>query len=218
MQGLFRTAPPLRVTSLRGPKLSYVRTQFRSYAASSRSDPLPPSFLSLYRLFLRSTAASVLSQPKATAVLRQTWRPVFSQAAAVMRHLESGDAPPEQRRALTNWLTEWEKRVDKTLSLLYSSAVTRGLPHQVTRNLYLMTVANQNVIDPPPFLLGGGVWNGQLPPGDPYYQPPKTPKSKTPQQRARERFTGRSLHALSDVIGMAEGSVGVLLGRLQRRR
>ncbi|KAI0692407.1 hypothetical protein C8T65DRAFT_711378 [Cerioporus squamosus] len=201
----------------------HLRAAFRPLAHSGTRElsvraPLPPTFLSLYRLFLRSTAASVLSEPEATSVLRKAWRPAFSQAAMVMRQLERDDVLPEHRRALTHWLTEWEKRVDKTLSLLYSSAVARGLPHKVTRNLHLMIATNTNVIDPPPFLLDGGVWNGQLSPRDPKYQPPKTPKSKTPQQRARERFTGRSLHALSDVIGMAEASGGVTLGRLLRRR
>ncbi|RPD57363.1 hypothetical protein L226DRAFT_573401 [Lentinus tigrinus ALCF2SS1-7] len=108
--------------------------------------------------------------------------------------------------------------VDKTLSLLYSSAVARGLPHHVTRNLYLMTLANSNIVYPPPWVIGGGVWNGQLPPGDPKYQPPIVPKPKSSSQKTRECFGGQSLHALSDLIGMAEASGGVLLGRLQRQR
>ena len=91
-------------------RLGPVRTAHRFYSASTSGSALPSSFLSLYRLFLRSTAASVLSQPEATSLLRKQWRPVFSQAAVVMRQLDRNDVSPEQRQALTHWLTEWEKR------------------------------------------------------------------------------------------------------------
>ena len=110
--------------------------------------------------------------------------------------------------------------MDNTLSLLYTSAVARGLPHDVTRNLYLMRAANDATIDPPPSALGGAIWNGQLPPGDARYQPGSSHlrKVKNAQQRERERVSSRAMDALSDLIGMAEGRGGVSLGRVERQR
>ena len=110
--------------------------------------------------------------------------------------------------------------MDNTLSLLYTAAVARGLPHDVTRNLNLMRAANDATIDPPPSALGGAIWNGQLPPGDARYQPGSSHlrKVKNAQQRERERVSSRAMDALSDLIGMAEGRGGVSLGRVERRR
>ena len=111
MQGSLRLSSASRAISCTSNyRLGLVRTTHRFYSASTSGSALPSSFLSLYRLFLRSTAASVLSQPEATSLLRKQWRPVFSQAAVVMRQLSRNDVPPEQRQALTHWLTEWEKR------------------------------------------------------------------------------------------------------------
>lgn len=84
----------------------------RSYSTpqNGATTPFSPHYISLYRLFLRSTAASVLADPEATSTLRRLWRPVFVQAAAVMRQLDRDDLPPEQREALTHWVTQWETR------------------------------------------------------------------------------------------------------------
>ena len=71
---------------------------------------LPPSFTSLYRLFLRSTAVSVLSHSQATTTLRKLWRPAFAQAAVMMRLLESDGLSPARREALRHWLARWEAR------------------------------------------------------------------------------------------------------------
>ena len=97
----------------------------RSYGTSQNGDseahplsPLPPHFFSLYRLFLRSTTASVLSHTEATSTLRSIWRPVFVQAATVMRQLERDRPSAEQREALTHWLTQWETRGLSTYDVL----------------------------------------------------------------------------------------------------
>ncbi|KAI0753442.1 hypothetical protein C8Q80DRAFT_513556 [Daedaleopsis nitida] len=116
--------------------------------------------------------------------------------------------------------------VDNTLSFLYSSAVARGVPHQVTRNLFRLEAANSAFIDPPPHLREGALWDGQLPPNDPKYQSGAASlwksKGKGTQQKQKERLANAAMDTLSDLIGMAEGSgangVSVLLGRVRRRR
>lgn len=116
--------------------------------------------------------------------------------------------------------------VDNTLSFLCSSAVARGLPHQAIRNLSRLEAANSAFIDPPPHLREGALWDGQLPPNDPKYQPGAAPlwkgKTKGAQQKLKERHADAAMDTLSDLIGMAEGSgangVSVLLGRVRRRR
>lgn len=80
--------------------------------APSTESPFPPTFYSLYRLLLRSTSASVLSQPHATSTLRSLWRPVFVQAASIMaRYMDTRLRPSRIRRnALNEWLREWDRR------------------------------------------------------------------------------------------------------------
>ena len=63
---------------------------------------LPMKFRSVYRLFLRALSASVLHHPAATTNLRRLYRPVFVEAAAVCRSL---DTPAAQR-----WMSEWHQR------------------------------------------------------------------------------------------------------------
>lgn len=103
-------------------RLGAVQLSFRAHLSSDSQDipssPLPPSFLSLYRLFLRSTAASVLNQAKATSTLRKQWRPTFTQAAGVIRLLKADNLPADQREALMCWLTRWETRGQ--LAYMYS--------------------------------------------------------------------------------------------------
>ncbi|KAJ7840536.1 hypothetical protein B0H14DRAFT_2785033, partial [Mycena olivaceomarginata] len=72
--------------------------------------PLPSDFTSLYRLFLRTSSASVLHQNKSTKTLLR-------------------------RNEVEIWLQTWHLRIDNTLALLYTSCKTCGLSHRLTRNL-----------------------------------------------------------------------------------
>ena len=111
------------------------------------------------------------------------------------------------------------RAVDNTLSFLCTSAVARGLPHQVTRNLHLITIKNATILNPPPFLLGGGSWDGQAPPDHPKYQPAKGPlRKQKPAQKEKDRLANASLCALGELVRMAEGRSGLSLGRMQRGR
>jgi len=99
---------------------------------------LPPEFRSLYRLILRTSSASVLHARPATQRIRAMWRPTFDVAAGMARKVRH--PPPTQDGARTaaraqDWLNQWERQVDNTLSLLYTSAISRGLAHKLIRNL-----------------------------------------------------------------------------------
>lgn len=111
--------------------------------------------------------------------------------------------------------------VDNTLTLLYCSAVAKGLPHQVTRNLSKLVRVNKAKMDPPPYRLDGGVWNGTLPPNHEAYKPGhvKTKRRNKPaRQREKDLLSDRSPFLLNEIIGMAEGFGGVSLGRMERVR
>ncbi|TBU40384.1 hypothetical protein BD309DRAFT_967602 [Dichomitus squalens] len=217
--------PPSLLVHMRGRPRASACCAYSTSQHESENPPLPrfPSpFYSLYRLLLRSAAASVLAEPDSTSTLRGLWRQVFSQATSVMGRFQSSNRPSHNRRiAMNKWLQEWDKRMDSTLELLYYSAITRGLPHQVTRNLSKMARANKDNISPPPYRLEGGVWDGTLPPDHPAYKPGhvKTRRTnRTARQRDKDLLVDRSSHMLNEVIGMAEGFGGASLGRMQRKR
>ncbi|KAG8220449.1 hypothetical protein J3R82DRAFT_3143, partial [Butyriboletus roseoflavus] len=60
-------------------------------------DRLPPSFTSLYRLFIRASSASVLHQNASRKQLRQLFRPVFDAAAQVVGDLQSNQLSRSER-------------------------------------------------------------------------------------------------------------------------
>ena len=72
---------------------------------------LPPTFTSLYRLFLRTTSAAVQQQSAGSRNLRKLWKPVFQTAARAVKRLDdrpqSDDAEQQQVRM---WLDAWERR------------------------------------------------------------------------------------------------------------
>ncbi|KAI1788304.1 hypothetical protein LXA43DRAFT_1025782 [Ganoderma leucocontextum] len=192
----------------------------QEFPAGAPSSPIPPTFHSLYRLLLRSTAASVLSQPHATSTLRNLWRPVFVQAASIMGKYRDNRLRPSRNRriSMNEWLHEWDRRIDNTLMFLYSSAVARGVPHQVTRNIF--KIALKDNIAPSPYRLDGGVWDGTLPPNHPAYTPGHVKRGRTKSQKQREKdvLSDKSSQLLNELIGMAEGFGNVSLGRLPRGR
>ncbi|KAJ4468296.1 hypothetical protein J3R30DRAFT_1696558 [Lentinula aciculospora] len=172
---------------------------------------LPPSFTSLYRLFLRTSSASVLHQSLAVKNIRSLWRPIFADAAHVFKKLQAN--PSDQ--ALQNWLTDWETRMDRTLSILYASATSRGLPHQLTRNLSQLFHAEYDRMSS----RRCPVWNSQLPQNAREYQipvPDTTPKALNKEEKARQAkyLDERAWNALGFAVSMAENRDRLSLGRV----
>ncbi|KAF6761156.1 hypothetical protein DFP72DRAFT_32739 [Ephemerocybe angulata] len=172
---------------------------------------LSTTFRSVYRLFLRACSTAVLHQPRATGRLRRLWRPVFDGAAVMIRrHERETDAASKAR--IEKWMSTWNSRVDETLELLYTSSKSRGLPHEVTKNLvklYVSQERNQWRIE-----ASYPVWNPKL---DPIKQ------AKT-LEKAREKLlesqasVKKGMDALSEVIALAEARDGLSLGRVIVRR
>ncbi|KAJ2997216.1 hypothetical protein NUW54_g7152 [Trametes sanguinea] len=176
---------------------------------------LPSTFRSHYRLFLRAISAAVLAQPDATSRLRKLWRPVFDEAAKVIQQIEDEQTSTAKRELLVHCYTRWEQRADNTIPLLYSSAISRGLPHRITQNLHQMIRANQSIRDPTE--PSKKPWRGQLPPDAPEYKPKPIKPLSSVQAQLKEHFC-LAPHYLGELVGMAEGWGGVTLGRTQRRR
>ena len=71
---------------------------------------LPPSFTSLYRLFLRTSSTSVLHQNAARKQLRQLFRPVFDAAARVVGDPQSNQLSRSERTRRDHFLNTFEQR------------------------------------------------------------------------------------------------------------
>ncbi|KAF9267470.1 hypothetical protein L218DRAFT_855372 [Marasmius fiardii PR-910] len=178
---------------------------------------MSPTFTSLYRLLLRTVSASVLHHKLATRNLRQLWRPVFDDAAHAMRELEKANDTGNlsKSRQLQEWLDSWEKRMDGTLSLLYNSATSRGLPHQVMRNLsYIVFGEHQRLRHQNSRL---HAWNPRLPHNAREYQVKKS-TGKSGAKQEQSVFNDSAWRSLGEVVRMAEGRDNVSLGRIMVKR
>ncbi|KAJ7125377.1 hypothetical protein C8R44DRAFT_619110 [Mycena epipterygia] len=174
---------------------------------------LPPSFTSLYRLFLRTSAASVLHQPRATKRLRKLWRPAFDDAARVTTRLQTEPLSAANRNDLEIWLQTWHHRVDNTLAVLYTSSKTRGLSHRLTRNLGLLVQAEQHRINMQKALQ----WKPNLPTVSEQYLPGfQNPETK--RVKVRELEDAHTWDALEEVIRMAEGRNELSFGKISLRK
>ncbi|THV06655.1 hypothetical protein K435DRAFT_644864 [Dendrothele bispora CBS 962.96] len=177
---------------------------------------LPPSFTSLYRLFLRSTSTAVLHHKLARRNLRNLWRPVFVDAAKVSKQLQDPATSLSTRNDLQAWLDVWQRRMDNVLALLYSSSVSRGLPHQVMRNLNLLVYtehARASYKRLP-------VWKPQLAPDAPEYRisPPSIKQmNKEERERRFKYFEDIARNTLGQVVKMAEGRDQIHLGRVRMK-
>ncbi|KAJ6593212.1 hypothetical protein B0H19DRAFT_14565 [Mycena capillaripes] len=175
--------------------------------------PLPPSFTSLYRLFLRTTAASVLHQNKSTKSLRKLWRPAFEDAARVTLQLQSSSLSTAHRNDLEIWLQTWHLRIDNTLALLYTSCKTRGLAHRLTRNLALLTRGEQSRINS----IRLPQWKPSLPSEAAEYQR-SFQDPNLAINRKREAEAALAWNALEEVVRMAEGRNELSLGKIALKR
>ncbi|KAH9910990.1 uncharacterized protein BXZ73DRAFT_108311 [Epithele typhae] len=182
---------------------------------SEASWRLPATFFCLYRLFLRTAAASVLHDRKTKKQLRRIYRPMFTEAGRRMHELQDErlgrELGPGERAARVAWLAEWEERVDNTLSFLHTSAVARGVPHRTLRNFRAMQLLNSHVFVNRARLPQGPVWSGQFPLDHLRYRSPKFPPFKPTSQDA---LATRGMHMLADTIGMAEAQGRLTLGRV----
>ncbi|CAA7260445.1 unnamed protein product [Cyclocybe aegerita] len=159
-----------------------------------------------------SSSTAVLHHRGASKNLRRRWRPVFTAAAKVIRELqESPNAADAWRRERLDWLKVWNERVDNTLEFLYTAANSRGIPHQVTRNLAQFTARER-----------GRFFQKvhQLPRWKPNQTFPATPKPISSKEKAKlekkqkyEEFTKNADGALEEVIRMAEASANLTLAR-----
>ncbi|KAJ3864381.1 hypothetical protein EV359DRAFT_41129, partial [Lentinula novae-zelandiae] len=104
---------------------------------------------------------------------------------------------------------------DRTLSLLHASATSRGLPHQLTRNLSQLFHSEYERMSNRKY----PVWNAQLPPRSHEYHipaPDTTPKALNKEEKARQLqyLEDRAWNALGFAVSMAEGRDKLSLGRV----
>ncbi|KIJ07362.1 hypothetical protein PAXINDRAFT_90534 [Paxillus involutus ATCC 200175] len=183
---------------------------------------LPPAFTSLYRLVLRSTSASVLHHTIARKNLCKLWRPAFDAAAQVVRELQSHQLSQMERTRRERLLSILQLRVDATLTLLLNSANSRGIPHQVVRNLNLLRKRHVDWVQGGYYSqLSKNAWKPQLSPTAPEYSPrsliPESHRAAVIQARRREnkQVDERCWNALGEVVRMAEGRHNMSLGRVR---
>lgn len=109
--------------------------------------------------------------------------------------------------------------VSNTLSFLYTAAISRGIANNVIRNLRSLSRRDRTMrihrsFPPRSF------WNGQLPETSERYQPmvilPRVKRLDAKRlEWAKTEF--QAWGPLGEVIRMAEGRDGLLLGRVRRR-
>ncbi|KAJ7750093.1 hypothetical protein DFH07DRAFT_746435 [Mycena maculata] len=173
---------------------------------------LPPDLTSLYRLFLRTSAASVLHQSRATRALRKLWRPTFEDAASVTAGLQNEALSAVNRNDHEIWLQSWHLRMDNTLAMLFTSSKTRGVPHQVTRNLNLLVRGEQERINRRKL----PEWKPTLSPDAPEYQAGfQHPSTADHPRKLEEAHAG---DALEEVVRMAEGRNHLCFGKIRLTR
>ncbi|KAH7883320.1 hypothetical protein F5I97DRAFT_1815822 [Phlebopus sp. FC_14] len=186
------------------------------------ADRLPASFRSLYRLILRTSSAAVLHRSVAQKHIRGLWRPMFDAAAETIHEIEDNKLPQTDLHKREQLLSLWEKRVDTTLSFLATSARSRGVSHQVVRNMNLLRCSNAKWVETK-FLSTKRHWLPQLPPNSPEYEPtplidpdPRSAKSQARRRKFKEQDE-RCWYALGEVVRMAEGRHNLCLGRHRLR-
>ncbi|KAG2127229.1 hypothetical protein DEU56DRAFT_531178 [Suillus clintonianus] len=184
---------------------------------------LSAEFRSLYRLFLRANSAVVLHHSPSKIQVRRLWRPVFDEAALKIHRLQHQDVHPPERTHIVQWLYTWHKRVDHTLSLLATAAISRGIAHNITRNLRWLR-QNHVVWVEKLYYSHKSFWKPQLPPTSAQYQrysiptPGSKPGHVLGKNRKMRLFDEQCSNAIGEVVKMAEGRHNVILGRLRLKR
>ena len=193
---------------------------------------LPSELRSLYRLVLKASSASVLHARPATPRLRVTWRPTFETAAQMAQKVQHSPSTDDGARAAAQaqeWLNKWEKRststnafmqsicsltrraatVDNTLSLLYSSAISHGLPHKLTRNAHALSKCRKDWLS--------STYDRPAAPWKPTGELVRAKPKKL--QKGKNESGELAWNMIGEVVWMAEGRDKFMLGRaLPRRR
>ncbi|CAD6569169.1 MAG: hypothetical protein CYPHOPRED_003118 [Cyphobasidiales sp. Tagirdzhanova-0007] len=166
--------------------------------------PIPIIIVKLYRRVLRQAGAAVLFSKPAMPNLRRLYRAEFD---IWMTRAKGGPREFEQHRE------EWEefaRRAQSTLILLHRASTTNDIPHKLTAGLANM----QYHMDPSPLVASR-----------------RSATASSSLQMSRPEFilgkkgrdTGEvekiyAWDAFAEVAGMAEGSAGLLLGRVRPRK
>lgn len=100
--------------------------------------------------------------------------------------------------------------VDNTLSLLSTSAQSRGLAHKLTRNLAFLSYGFRR------YHLNICYRTSQ--PWNPQQQEYNPPREIRPSQKNAEKFDSQCWGALEETARMAEGKSRLSLGRIEFRR
>ncbi|KAJ7251143.1 hypothetical protein B0H12DRAFT_1018698 [Mycena haematopus] len=175
--------------------------------------PLPSDFTGLYRLFLRTSSASVLHQNKSTKALRRLWRPAFEDAARVTNRLQDNSLSASRRNELEVWLQTWHLRIDNTLALLYTSCKTRGLSHRLTRNIAGLIRREQQRLD----TMKLPEWKPTLAADAVEYQPFHAAKQRAAVEQLQDE-AAVAWNALEEVVRLAEGRSELSLGKIALKR
>ncbi|KAI9465198.1 hypothetical protein BJY52DRAFT_1114044 [Lactarius psammicola] len=151
---------------------------------------LPPSFTSVYRLLLRTSSAAVLHHKSATRYVRTLWKPTFREAATIILRLQNPTLRTTEKAKLERWLCLWESSMDRTLSLLSTSAQSRGLAHNLTRNLAFLNFGFRQYQERTRY--------GPTLPWNPQQQEYKPPREARPSQIQAEKFDSQCWGALEE--------------------
>jgi len=171
---------------------------------------LPPSFTSLYRLVLRTSSAAVLHHKVATRYVRTLWKPPFREAATIVHRLQNPTLGTAEKAQLERWLSLWESSMDNTLSLLSTSAQSRGLAHKLTRNLAFLNFYFRRYQEQ--------TLHNATRPWDPQQKQYQPVREVRPAQIKAEKFDSQCWGALEETARMAEGKGRLSLGRIIFRR
>ncbi|KAH9175046.1 hypothetical protein EDB89DRAFT_434570 [Lactarius sanguifluus] len=171
---------------------------------------LPPSCTSLYRLLLRTSSAAVLHHKAASRNVRTLWKPTFYEAGTVILRLQVPTLVTAEKAQLERWLRLWESSVDRTLSLLSTSAQSRGLAHKLTRNLAFLNFGFRRYQE--------NIRNSSIRPWEPHRQAYKPRDARSSQTIKAEKFDRQCWGALEETVRMAEGKSRLSLGRIAFHR
>lgn len=192
---------------------------------------LPAELTSLYRIFLRATSAAVLNNGPGTRGLRRVYRPTFEAAARAIQCAQDLESTSEEAQTVKLWLDEFDKRgksqicltisltpkrssANGTLELLHNAALSRGLPHRAILHLFHLSRSNHHWSSENqeyPII----AWSPQLRRDDPKYRPGWNMTSNQRKRKAEVDIASKAWNGLGEVIRMAEGRDGILLGKVR---
>ncbi|KAH6910336.1 hypothetical protein BKA70DRAFT_1220953 [Coprinopsis sp. MPI-PUGE-AT-0042] len=132
----------------------------------------------------------------------QEWLPPIMAQAPVLgecRDPQRGSPDATRKAAIAKSLELWNERMDQSLHFLYNASHSRGLAHEVTKNLSFLVhsekLRQKNTEQHYP------VWD-----------------EKTGEATGGQKFTDNSLGALGELVQMAESRGHMSLGRVILKR